>query len=77
MTDTTDIIKTEKKGKAIKKTPWSESVSELYRPSDCRLSAKLVPTIPRLYSQISDPWQFYKQFMLEVYNNGDHKASDV
>jgi hypothetical protein len=23
-----------------KKTPWSESASELYRPSDCRLSAK-------------------------------------
>jgi hypothetical protein len=23
-----------------KKTPWSESVSELYRPSDRRLSAK-------------------------------------
>jgi hypothetical protein len=21
-------------------TPWSESASELYRPSDCRLSAK-------------------------------------
>jgi hypothetical protein len=27
-----------------KKTPWSESASELYRPSDRRLSAKLVPT---------------------------------
>jgi hypothetical protein len=26
------------------KTPWSESASELYRPSDRRLSAKLVPT---------------------------------
>jgi hypothetical protein len=25
-------------------TPWSESTSELYRPSDSRLSAKLVPT---------------------------------
>jgi hypothetical protein len=25
------------------KTPWSESASELYRPSDRRLSAKLVP----------------------------------
>jgi hypothetical protein len=24
----------------IKKTPWSESASELYRPSDRRLSAK-------------------------------------
>jgi hypothetical protein len=27
-----------------KKTPWPESASELYRPSDRRLSAKLVPT---------------------------------
>jgi hypothetical protein len=27
-----------------KQTPWSESVSELYRLSDRRLSAKLVPT---------------------------------
>jgi hypothetical protein len=26
------------------KTPWPESESELYRPSDRRLSAKLVPT---------------------------------
>jgi CBS-domain-containing membrane protein len=25
-------------------TPWPESVSELYRPSDHRLSSKLVPT---------------------------------
>jgi hypothetical protein len=28
----------------LKKTPWSESTSELYRPSDRRLSAKLVKT---------------------------------
>jgi hypothetical protein len=27
-----------------KKTPWPESVRELYRLSDRRLSAKLVPT---------------------------------
>jgi hypothetical protein len=26
-----------------KKTPWPESVSELYRPGDHRLSEKLVP----------------------------------
>jgi hypothetical protein len=26
-----------------KKTPWLESVSDLYRQSDCRLSAKLLP----------------------------------
>jgi hypothetical protein len=28
----------------LKKTPWPESAIELYRPSDRRLSAKLVPT---------------------------------
>jgi hypothetical protein len=28
----------------IKKTPWSESASELYRPSDCRLPAKWLST---------------------------------
>jgi hypothetical protein len=27
------------------KTPWSEFASELYRPSDRRLSVKLVPTL--------------------------------
>jgi CBS-domain-containing membrane protein len=27
-----------------KTTPWPESASELYRPSDRRMSAKLVPT---------------------------------
>jgi hypothetical protein len=27
-----------------KQTPWSESTSELYQPSDRRLPAKLVPT---------------------------------
>jgi hypothetical protein len=29
---------------AIKKPPWPESESELYRPRDRRVSAKLVPT---------------------------------
>jgi hypothetical protein len=28
----------------VKKTPWLKSASELYRPSDRRLLAKLVPT---------------------------------
>jgi hypothetical protein len=27
----------------LKRTPWPESASELYRPSNRRLSAKLVP----------------------------------
>jgi hypothetical protein len=30
----------------LKETPWPKSASELYRPSDPRLSAKLVPTLP-------------------------------
>jgi hypothetical protein len=29
---------------AYKQTSWSESARELHRPSDCRLSAKSVPT---------------------------------
>jgi hypothetical protein len=37
-----------------KKTPLSESASELYRPSDRRLSAKLVPTFTdRVYHVVS------------------------
>jgi hypothetical protein len=28
-----------------KQTPWFQSASELYQPSDRRLSAKLVPTL--------------------------------
>jgi hypothetical protein len=33
------------KFRPIKKTPWPESASELYRPSDRRLSAKWLPTL--------------------------------
>jgi hypothetical protein len=37
-----------------KHTPWPESASELYRPSDHRLSAKLVPTFAdRGYHMVS------------------------
>jgi hypothetical protein len=32
------------KEKQNKQTPWSESASQLYRPSDRCLSAKLLPT---------------------------------
>jgi hypothetical protein len=42
-----------------KRTPWPESASELYQPSDCRLSAKLVPnfadTVCHLVS-VTDPY---------------------
>jgi hypothetical protein len=52
--------------KKLKKlTPWPESAIELYRPSDRRLSAKLVPTFVvsrgqrdeslRPYSRLSRP----------------------
>jgi hypothetical protein len=39
--------------------PWPDSASELYRPRNLRLSAKLVPTSPdRLYHVVSvkDPY---------------------
>jgi hypothetical protein len=39
------LVKTPTKLTTTKKqTPWSESASELYRPSDRRLSAKRLPT---------------------------------
>jgi hypothetical protein len=39
----------------IKKAPWPESVSELYRPNDRRLSAKLVPTFACHVASGTDP----------------------
>jgi hypothetical protein len=45
--------------KTQKQTPWPESASELYRPSDRRLSEKLVPTLRiegcRVVSAAADP----------------------
>jgi hypothetical protein len=35
-------------GRTVKKTLLPQSASELYRPSDRRLSAKLVPTLLRI-----------------------------
>jgi hypothetical protein len=40
-------------------TPWPESVSELYRQSDCRLPAKLMPTFAdrgRYVVSMTDPY---------------------
>jgi hypothetical protein len=37
-------INLSKNKKTKQKTPWPESPSELYQPSDRRLSAKLLPT---------------------------------
>jgi hypothetical protein len=42
-----------------KKTPWSESASELYRPSDRRLSAKRLPTFVDIVCHVvsvTDPY---------------------
>jgi hypothetical protein len=37
-----------------KQTLWSYSVKKLYRPSDCRLLAKLVPTfVERRYHMVN------------------------
>jgi hypothetical protein len=66
-----------------KQTPWSESASELYRPSYRRLSAKWLPTfaykgatlsawrIPRPYSRVSrqEPLLFY-QVAPQLYSRG-------
>jgi hypothetical protein len=38
-----DVGMPESRTKQSKQTPWPESASELYRPSNCRLLAKLVP----------------------------------
>jgi hypothetical protein len=41
------------------KNPWTESASELYRTSDCRLSAKLVKTFADRGCQVvslTDPY---------------------
>jgi hypothetical protein len=45
--------------KLITITPWPESARELYRPSDRRLSAKLVPTFTDRGSHVvsvTDPY---------------------
>jgi hypothetical protein len=64
-----------------KQTPWSESASELYRPSDRRLSAKWLPTfadkgchvvsVMDPYSRFSrqEPLLFY-QVAPQLYSRG-------
>jgi hypothetical protein len=53
-------------------TPWLESASELYRPSDRRLSAKLVPTLAdrgcRVVSATNPP-----QSLISVFQKKKHK----
>jgi hypothetical protein len=44
-TEWTDVdLLNRSKGEWLTETLWPESASELYRPSDHRLAAKLVPT---------------------------------
>jgi hypothetical protein len=48
------------------RTPWSESASELHRPSDRHLSAKLVPTFADRGSHVvsvTDPYGSILSFM--------------
>jgi hypothetical protein len=60
------VIKNKKK-----KTPWSESASELYRPSDRRLSAKCLPTFADRgchVVSVTDPYsRFSRQEQLLFY----------
>jgi hypothetical protein len=65
-------------------TPWLESASELYRPSDCRFSAKLVPTFADRGSHmisVTDPYghilgsldrsrYFFFQIAPQLYSRG-------
>jgi hypothetical protein len=49
-----------------KKTPWPESASELYRPSDRRLSAKLVPTFADRVCHVVSVTDAYGRILLIV-----------
>jgi hypothetical protein len=47
-------------------TPWPESTSEIYRPTDRRLSAKLVPTFADRgchVVSVTDPYGFILGFL--------------
>jgi hypothetical protein len=51
-------------------TPWPESTSELYRSSDRRLSAKLVPTFADRWCHVvsvTDPWGRILGFQNRLY----------
>jgi hypothetical protein len=66
-----------------KQTPWPESVSELYRPSDRSMSAKLISTFVdrgfhvvsvtdplRPYSRFSRSEPFFFQVAPQLYSRG-------
>jgi hypothetical protein len=52
--------------KKERKTPWPESTSKLYRPRDCRLSVKIVPTFADRWCHevsVMDPSGFILGFL--------------
>jgi hypothetical protein len=54
-----------------KRTPWPESASELYRPSDRRVSAKLVPTFADRgchVVRVTDPYCPILGFLDRIFN---------
>jgi hypothetical protein len=65
-----DLFPSSRKGRE-RETPWSYSASELYRPSDRRLSAKLMPTFAGRGCRVSaaDPYSHNLGF-LDRSNNG-------
>jgi hypothetical protein len=74
----------------IKKTSWSQSESELYRPSDCHLSTKLVPTFvdrgchvvsmtdpySRILSILDQSHYFFFQVAPQLHSRGWHLVPD-
>jgi hypothetical protein len=46
----------------LKKTPWPQSASELYRPRDRRLSAKLVPIFLRIEGATWSAWRSLRPY---------------
>jgi hypothetical protein len=72
----------------IKKTSWSESASELYRPSDSRMSAKFVPTFEDRgchVDSVADPYgrildlldrSRYNSFNNNNYNNNNNNNNN-
>jgi hypothetical protein len=50
-----------------KKTPWSESASELYRLKDRRLSAKLVPAFADSVCHVASVTDLYDRILDFLY----------
>jgi hypothetical protein len=52
-----------------KQTPWSESASDLYRPSDLHLSAKLMPTFEDKGCCVVDTTDPYSRILAFLYRS--------